>query len=155
MPTFAYLVFLFILVIIFVDDLRFMRILDRVTIPSMIIVLSIQFWVDLVPLWSLLLGVFAFGGFFAFQYFISKGTWIGDGDIRLGVLMGLMLGFEQGLVALFLAYVGGAIVSLTLLAAGKADRKTQLPFGAFLCTATGVTLFFGQHLLTWYLGFFL
>lgn len=132
-----------------------MRVLDRVTIPSMFIALVANFFLGAIPLWSLLAGGLVIGGFFFLQFAVSKGAWIGDGDIRLGVLMGLMLGLPQGLVALFLAYVFGAVVSIILLSIGKAHRKTQLPFGTFLCFASAITLFYGQDLLNWYLGFFL
>ncbi len=86
---------------------------------------------------------------------ISKGTWVGGGDIRMGALMGFMLGLEHGLVALFIAYVLGAIVGVAMMASGKATRKTPVPFGSFLAVATVIVLFVGQPLIDWYLGLFL
>ncbi len=32
-------------------------------------------------------------GFFLLQYVVSRGRWIGGGDIRIGAMMGMMLGF--------------------------------------------------------------
>ena len=97
-------------------------------------------------------GALIAGGFFAAQYVVSRGTWIGGGDIRLGVLMGLLLGWERTLFALFVAYVGGAFISVLILAAKKGDRKTQLPFGAFLAPATIVALLWGMPVIEWYVG---
>lgn len=147
-------IFLLILIVIFIDDWRFMRIADRVTIPAMGISLMINSFFHLVSLESMVEGALMIGGFFLVQFLVSRGTWIGDGDIRLGCLMGIMLGGPLGLVALFLAYVGGALISLFLIAAGKVKRTSQIPFGVFLTSATAFTLWRGQELLDWYVGFF-
>jgi len=64
---------------------------------------------------NLLAGGFLIGGFFAFQFLLSGGKWIGGGDIRMGLLMGFMLGLELGIVALFISYVLGAIVGVGLI----------------------------------------
>lgn len=148
-------IFIAFLVSIFVYDLRYLFILDRFTIPGMIVAILANLWIGLIDPWSYLLGALVLGGFFLVQYVLSKGTWIGGGDIRMGVLMGLMLGLQQGLVALFLSYVIGALVAIGLLLAGKVTRKTALPFGTFLVLGTLICLFVGQELLGWYLQLFL
>lgn len=149
-----YAVFIAYLVIIFVYDLRHMLILDRFTIPAMIFAIIMNLWLGTVPAWSILVGGAVHAGFFWLQFAISKGTWVGGGDIRMGALMGFMLGLEQGLVALFIAYVLGAIVGVGMMASGKATRKTPVPFGTFLAVATVVVLFVGQPLIDWYLNLF-
>src|SRR3989339_620887 len=116
-------VFVSYLIVIFVYDLRHMLIIDRFTIPAMIFAVIVNLWLGTIPLWSVLAGGFVLAFFFWMQFFSSKGTWVGGGDIRMGALMGLMLGLQQGLVALFLSYLLGALVSLFLLTTGKADRK--------------------------------
>lgn len=148
-------VFLSYLVLIFVYDLRHMLIIDRFTIPAMIFAIIINLWLGTVPAWSVLVGGLVLAGFFWIQFVISKGTWVGGGDIRMGALMGFMLGLEHGLVALFIAYVLGAIIGVAMMASGKATRKTPVPFGSFLAVATVIVLFIGQPLIDWYLGLFL
>jgi len=148
-------VFLSYLVLIFVYDLRHMLIIDRFTIPAMIFAIIINLWLGTIPAWSVLVGGLVLAGFFWIQFVISKGTWVGGGDIRMGALMGFMLGLEHGLVALFIAYVLGAIVGVAMMASGKATRKTPVPFGSFLAVATVIVLFVGQPLIDWYLGLFL
>ncbi|TAL50440.1 prepilin peptidase [Patescibacteria group bacterium] len=150
-----YWVFVAYLVIIFVYDLRHMLILDQFTIPAMIFAIMINLWLGTTPAWSVLVGGLVLAGFFWIQFALSKGTWVGGGDIRMGALMGLMLGLEQGLLALFIAYVLGAMVGIVMMASGKATRKTPIPFGSFLAVATVVVLFVGQPLIDWYLGLFL
>jgi prepilin signal peptidase PulO-like enzyme (type II secretory pathway) len=125
---------------------------DKFTIPAMIVALLLNLLFAFVSPLLMLSGALILGGFFWIQYVLSKGTWVGGGDIRLGVLMGFMLGLWQGLVALFLAYVIGAIVAVILLITGKADRKTQLPFGVFLTLGTVIMLLSGEVILDWYIG---
>lgn len=143
------------LVIIFVYDLRYMLIIDRFTVPAMILAIVLNLWLGLVPVWSMLLGGMVLAGFFWIQFALSRGAWVGGGDIRMGALMGLMLGLQYGLVALFLAYVLGAIIGVGMMANGYATRKTPVPFGSFLAVATLLTLFAGESLLDWYLNLFL
>lgn len=88
--------------------------------------------------------------FFGGLWTVSKGEWIGSGDILLGVTIGLFLGFTLTLLALFLAYIGGACVALVLLLSGRAQRKTRLAFGPFLAGGALLALFFGDKLLFWY-----
>lgn len=148
-------VFVSYLVIIFVYDLRHMLIIDRFTIPAMIFAVIVNLWLGTIPAWSIVAGGAVLAAFFWIQFAVSKGTWVGGGDIRMGALMGFMLGLEQGLVALFLAYLLGAAVGLAMMVSGAATRKTPVPFGTFLAVATIVTLFAGQPLMDWYLNFFL
>ena len=147
-------VFLSYLVLIFVYDLRHMLIIDRFTIPAMIFAIIINLWLGTVPAWSVLVGGLVLAGFFWIQFLLSKGTWVGGGDIRMGALMGFMLGLEHGLVALFIAYVLGAIVGLMMMVTGRATRKTSVPFGTFLSVSTVLVLFAGKQILDWYLSFF-
>lgn len=139
------------LLIIFVYDLRFSYILDRFSIPAMIIALGCNALLG-APMVSILLGGLMIGGFFAFQFLISKGAWIGGGDIRMGLLMGFYLGISQGLLALFIAYVLGSIVGVILILSRKRKLDSQVPFGTFLSAATLVALLFGNDILGWYLG---
>ena len=142
------------LIIIFVYDLKHMYILDKFTIPAMIFILLANLATGAVPAVTMLTGGLVLGGFFLLQFWVSKGKWVGGGDIRLGALMGFALGLAHGLLALFIAYLIGDIVGIYLLAIKKATRQTPVPFGTFLVIGTLISLFFAQPILTWYLGFF-
>lgn len=147
-------IFISFLVILFVYDLKHMLILDRFTVPAMIVALLLNLWLG-VPPWSLLIGALAIAGFFAIQVVVSKGTWVGGGDVRLGAVIGFMLGLEEGLAVLFLAYLIGAIIGILLLAVKKAGMRTKIPLGAFLSLSTLIVLFAGNAIIDWYLGFFI
>lgn len=140
-----------LLLVIFVIDFRYSIIPDAVSLPLILIsLLSLVFR----PLtWqAMVIGGVVGGGFFLLQWLVSRGRWVGDGDIRLGVAMGVLLGWQLLLVALFLAYVVGAIWGVGLLVGRKKTLSSQLPFGTFLAVATWVCLLWGQPLLSWYLN---
>lgn len=141
--------FVAILIFIFIYDLKYQLIPDRVSLPA--IALAIPGGLLLGLSWqSMALGALLGGGFFALQCILSRGTWVGGGDIRLGVLMGLLLGFPLTLLALGVAYVSGALVATILLATKKMGRKSKMPFGPFLVFATLVSLFIGDTLIAEY-----
>lgn len=145
------LAFSSVLLVIFVFDLRYMEIPDRFTVPAMVFALIANLYLG-VAWWSLALGAIAGGGFFLAQFVLSKGKWIGGGDIRLGALMGLMLGLSSTVAALFVAYVVGAIYAAWLLATKRASAESQVPFGTFLAVATVVVMLVGDQIVGWYLG---
>lgn len=145
------LVFAGFLLVIFVYDLKYYLILDQITVPAIVFAFLANLYLGL-GFWSLFFGAVLGGSFFALQFFVSGGKWVGDGDIRLGILMGLMLGWQFLLVALFLAYLFGAIVGLILIFLKKKEISSKIPFAPFLTFATLITLAYGQDLLSWYLN---
>jgi len=90
-------------------------------------------------------------------WLVSRGKWIGLGDAKLALGIGWLLGPLQGLQALLLAFIIGAIVGLGLIALSSLrskaflDRfthmsvsrklalrftmKSEIPFGPFLIAA--------------------
>jgi len=90
--------------------------------------------------------------FFGVQYWISDGKWIGGGDLRLGVLMGVGLGWEKMLAALVIGYIIGAIVAVILLLLKKKKAKSKLPLGVFLSISSLFVLFWGNYIINWYLS---
>ncbi|MDP2648288.1 MAG: prepilin peptidase [Patescibacteria group bacterium] len=105
-------------------------------------------------------------------WLISKGRWMGLGDAKLALGIGWLLGPLYGVVALFLAFIIGALVSLPLLllssgrgrgflqvfthteASSKLVRgvtmKSEIPFGPFLvaaCIIVWLSILYGVDLL--------
>lgn len=139
------------LVVIFVYDLRWLIIPDIVVLPAIAIAFILNLFVGVSAV-NMLIGLAIGFGFFGLQYVVSKGAWIGGGDLRLGALMGVLLGWQAVLVALFLSYIIGAIVAISLLIKKKVSAKSQLPFGVFLAPATIIAMFWGAKIATWYLS---
>ena len=149
------LIIIILLTFIFLYDLKYREILDRVTIlPSVFLIfLALSGVEGFDQTWqSLLFGVLFGAGFFFILYIISRGAWIGGGDIRLGFFMGVVLGWPNILIAFFIAYMLGAMISLVLIALKKKTMKSETAFGAYLAVGTLVSMFFADNILNWYLG---
>jgi len=150
-------------ILIFVYDLKHFIIPDKIVFPAIAIVFLYQLfgvW-GLVGHWPLGFGVLkpllnplvsAIAGclFFLLIFLISRGKWLGFGDVKLGFLMGLFLGFPQIVVALFISYFIGAIIGIGIIFLKKGTMKTEVPFGPFLVFGTFIALFFGDFLAGWY-----
>ena len=145
-------ILVFNLAFIFLYDLRYGEILDGPTIPTAILLFFFSIPLGWHTWQGMLIGIAVGAGLFLFQYLISSGRWIGGGDIRLGLLMGVILGWPNILVALLLAYVFGGLISLLLVWGKKKDLQSETPFGTYLTAATFVTMFFGEAIINWYLG---
>ena len=86
--------------------------------------------------------------FFWFLVFITKGKGMGDGDIRLGLLLGLFNGFPRNVLAVFLGFVIGASFSLILVFFKKKTIKDTIPFGPFLILGSVIAAVFGKPVIT-------
>ncbi|MBU3942406.1 prepilin peptidase [Patescibacteria group bacterium] len=139
------------LIIIFIYDLKYFLIPDSVLFIAIFLTL---FYLIISPvliagyLWAAL----GASGFFLAIYLISRGKWIGFGDVKLAILMGLLVGFPNILIALFSAFLLGAIVGLGLISLKKKTLKSEVPFGPFLIIGIYIALFFGDKIINWYMN---
>jgi prepilin signal peptidase PulO-like enzyme (type II secretory pathway) len=91
------------------------------------------------------------GGIFYVLFQVSKGKWIGGGDVKLGWLLGLVAGTPaRSVLFIFLAAVLGSLVSLPLLATKRLQRSSIIPFGPFLIVGLIIVQLFGADILQWY-----
>ena len=98
-----------------------------------------------------LLGVAVGGGIFYLLFQVSKGKWIGGGDVKLGWLLGLVVASPaRSFLFLFLAALAGTFASVPLLLTGKIKRSAVIPFGPFLIAGAIITMLFGESILHWY-----
>lgn len=141
-----------LLIVIFVYDLKYYLIPDIIVYPAIIVTFLYQLQFSI---FNYLLAGLIGGGFFLTIVLISRGKWMGVGDIKLGFLMGLFLGLNLLLVALFVSFLSGAIISVILLVLKKKQLKSEIPFGPFLIGAMFISLFWGSFLSNWYFNLFL
>lgn len=141
-----------LLIVIFIYDYLYQEILPEVVWVGALAGLFFNLYLGY-SLISMLIGLLIAGGFFWLQFVFSKGRWIGGGDVRMGVMMGIWLGWPVILVALFLAYVAGAVAGLALIVSGKKQFSSVIPFGTYLAMGTFVTMLWGNQVLAWYLKF--
>ncbi|MFA6307868.1 MAG: prepilin peptidase [Patescibacteria group bacterium] len=141
------------LIIIFVYDLKYYLILDKVVWPAIVLAFFANLFLGFSIL-NLVLAAVIGGGFFLLQFVMSKGRWIGGGDIRLGVFMGVILGWPHILTALFISYILGSFISIFLLLGKRKEWGDKVPFGTFLALGTFVTMLWGSALMKGYLALF-
>lgn len=138
----------------FVYDLRYMILPDRFMLPALSFALIYVFFltikVDQVAVWRLV-DAAVFAGIYFLVWLFSKGKWIGDGDIRLAAIIGLMLSLPQLLIGVFAGYLIGSAIGMYLLVSGRAKRGSVIALGPFLIVGLYIGLFWGQQIANWYL----
>jgi len=147
------------LIIIFVYDLKHYLIPDKVIYPAIALVLIYDLWksdflLSIFGKSDFLISALGAAAFFGVIVLISRGKWMGVGDVKLAFLMGLILGWPNVLVALFFAFSSGAIIGIGLIFARQKSLKSEVPFGPFLVVGTLVALFWGESIVNWYLSFY-
>ncbi|MEK7778357.1 MAG: prepilin peptidase [Chloroflexota bacterium] len=152
--------FVGVLVVVFVVDLEHSLILNKVIYPSMAVALVVAPWGPVGHGLSIqsaylevLKGVLVGGGAPFIIYLLARGGF-GAGDVKLGSLLGLMMGFIPVIVTLQLSFLVGGMVAATLMVLRIRRRKDPIPFGPFLAGAGVVGLFWGHTIFQWYQGLF-
>ena len=89
--------------------------------------------------------------FFLIVVLITRGRGMGEGDVVLAFLIGMVLGVQATFVAMFIAFLLGAVISVLLILLGKKHFGQTVPFGPFLVFGFIASLFWANPLLEWYL----
>lgn len=96
-----------------------------------------------------------FALFFASLWYFSGGTWMGFGDSKLVLGIGLILGMSFGLAAVMIGFWLGSIVGVLLIivsrfierkAKKRIHMKTEIPFAPFLIIGFWVALLFNVNM---------
>jgi prepilin signal peptidase PulO-like enzyme (type II secretory pathway) len=97
------------------------------------------------------LGVASIAGIYLVLYVFSRGRWVGFGDVKLGVFLGVVLAdWKLGLLTFLLANLIGSLVILPGLATHKLTRSSKVPFGPFLILGFVIAMLFGAPIIDWY-----
>lgn len=147
----AYLYLVAVGVALAAIDLEIHRLPDRLTLPSYAVgvtLLGVGSLAagDVTSLWRALLGMAA-GVAVYFALAIAYPGGMGLGDVKLAGVLGLYtawLGWGSWAVALFAGFLLGGLVAITLVALGRAGRKTAVPFGPFMVVGALVAVFGGE-----------
>lgn len=102
---------------------------------------------------AVLCGLVPWALFFAINFVSPKA--MGFGDVRLALLMGFGLGWlnaEYAFLGFVVASMLGSLVGVALMLAGKAGRKTPIPFGTFLACGAILAALAGSPVVNWYSG---
>jgi prepilin signal peptidase PulO-like enzyme (type II secretory pathway) len=112
------------------------------------ILLAVSFGRGLSGLLAASLGSLVCGGLFWLLFQVSDGRWIGGGDVKLGFLLGLLVGSPlAAFLVIFIASLLGTLFTLPFLVTRKLSIASKIAFGPFLIIA-GIAVFLaGQPLL--------
>lgn len=146
-----YLFITFVFVLLSFYDIFFQEIPDEISLPTIALAGIGSYFLQIHNGSDLLIGFLIPVVFFGALFLGSGGKWLGGGDIRIGGIMGFLLG-KYVLIGLFFGYLFGSIYSAFGLMSGKLNRKSPIAFGPFLFAGTYVTIFWGDKIAKWYLG---
>lgn len=90
-----------------------------------------------------LLGLLVGVAFLGIQYLISKGKWMGLGDLWLAASIGAWLGWQGMAVAFYLCYVVGGLIALIFFGLGHWKRGQRIAFAPFLAIGAVGSVLFG------------
>ena len=155
----AYLYFVAIGVALALIDLDVHRLPNAIVLPAYPVaaaLLALASWGS--GNWSALVRA-GFGGValwvFYFGLLLVKQGAMGFGDVKLAGILGAYLGWLGWgalIVGAFAAFFVGGLFSVGLLLAGKAGRRTAIPFGPWMLIGAAVGIAVGESAWAAYLG---
>ena len=138
-----------ILVAISVIDFRTMIIPSGLNIAIGVLGI-IRMIFDLKNFTTYLVGFAAVSGFLLILYMISKGRWIGGGDIKLMAATGLLIGWKLNILAFFLGCIYGSVIHIIRM---KISGKGHvLALGPYLAAGVMTAVLVGKEIIDWYFG---
>lgn len=147
----VYLAAVSFFIILFVYDSETFIVPDKVSLPAVMVIFLLNICAGAPPL-ALLGGALFGGGWFLAQFLLSRGRWVGGGDIRLGLLMGVFLGWPKVALGMMIAYVGGSVIAAGLMLARRAKFGSRLPFAVFLLPASLAAWLYGETIWAAYIN---
>lgn len=130
-----------VLTFIFITDVKYLYVEESFVFAVSVLLFIISGIVGWHSWSEMLMGVVVAAGFFLLQYLVSRGKWIGRGDISIGVFMGVILGWPLVLIGLLIAYVSGALIEGTKVLIHKRNMKDRVAFGTYLSGSTVIVMF--------------
>ena len=134
-------------------------------LPNKIIFALILILIFLIPFWNLMdyeRNLIGFSGYtgsiintsfmfvvltvFGVGIYYSYPGFIGGGDIKLMLIIGLFFGFPDALSVIYLSVMIGALVSIIKMVIDKNIRSVSIPFGAVLSLSAIIVIVAHNHL---------
>ena len=96
------------------------------------------------------IGLVTVSGVLAIIYYVSGGTAIGGGDVKLMAATGLLLGWKINLFAFVTGCILGSVIHIIRMKVSKEDHV--LAMGPYLALGTAIAVLWGSEFVTWYIG---
>lgn len=146
-----------LLAILFAYDLKWYLLPNYIVFPliavgAVVALLNVINAPDMVAaLVNILFAAITLSGIYLGLWFISKGQWIGFGDVKLGLALALLLSdWKLAFIALFAANFIGCLIVIPGMIAKKIDRKTRVPFGPLLIAGAVLSMLIGRYIIDIY-----
>lgn len=97
-----------------------------------------------------IIGLFCVSGVLYLIYEITNGRGIGGGDVKLMATAGLLLGWKLIILAFLLGCIVGTIIHLIRMRVSEEGHV--LAMGPYLSVGIMIAVFFGEQMISWYLG---
>ncbi|HHL72582.1 MAG TPA: prepilin peptidase [Bacteroidetes bacterium] len=158
-PTTAFIkltVLIFLLIPVTFIDLDHRLILNKITLPGIVIGLALSIAQAPQQFYQPVLGMLAGGGFLWLVAIAGRAMYgeesMGGGDIKLGAMLGAFMTPATVLLGLFLAFFLASVFAVAGMSLGRLERRSAIPFGPFIALGALVSLNFHEQLLALYLG---
>lgn len=145
------LIFMSLLMIVFVSDISYMLIPNKVLLFFLPFIIVARIFIPLEPWYDAIIGAVVGYVLLAIIIIASKGG-MGAGDMKLFGVMGFVLGWKNILLTFFFAALFGAVIGGMLMLFKKVKRGEPIPFGPFIVLAAIITYFYGGILIDIYLS---
>lgn len=150
--TFFFSIYSTFFIGIFFYDLKYMQIPSIFLFPFIAVTLIGSLFFGEPEISNMIIAFIISLVFFGGQILISKGKWLGGGDLYLAISMAFIFGWKLFLISIVLTYIIGSIISIILMIAAKTDIKSKIAFAPFMILASLITIFYGENILKWYLS---
>lgn len=108
-------------------------------------------FLDDMPIWERLIGFVAAS--LILLIFALVADAFGGGDIKLMAACGLLLGYKNILLALFIGIIlGGILGGILLITRKKKGKKATMAFGPALAAGVMFSSLYGTQILDWYIS---
>ncbi len=77
---------------------------------------------------------------------------MGGGDVKLMGMAGSFLGWKGALLTIMLGALAGSVVGVLLIVLKRHTMGKYIPFGPFLAVGAVASAFYGPDIISWYLG---
>ncbi|MDO8487110.1 MAG: prepilin peptidase [Candidatus Curtissbacteria bacterium] len=151
-----FILFIFsIMIIVSAVDFKFSLIPTSLVFAASFVALFFDYFFKTSPEFAgFVIAAFLLAAFFGLIVFLTKGKGMGEGDIILAFLIGMVLGIRDGTLAVFLAFLIGATMAIFLILAGRKRFGQTIPFAPFLVLGFFISLFFATPIINYYFRLF-
>jgi len=156
--TVLLMVFFSLVIVITFIDIDVQLIYNNLLIVSLLPIIVFIIFDSSLPYLNHIAGAILLGLFFYLIGYIGKLIYkvdsMGMGDVKYAAVIGLLLGWEKGILVFVVAFVSAAIIIVFMSLYKKVSGKQRIPFGPFLSIGCFVAFFWGNNILSWYLGYY-